>query len=173
MIVKEEIQLEDHLGLVGKVVAKFVPRGTKIDECDEWSDGVMGLISAKNGFKPELGFKFSTYAVKCIRTAIINGHRHRVAKKNKVKCVQLSVDVIDQKENRVNEVDAVDSVNDIWFAIKDKRAKISDDRIEYILKRRLIDGVLLREVGAELHLTRERVRQLQDEGIEAIKDMYS
>lgn len=58
-----------NLGLVLMVVKKYVGRG--ISEEDLIQIGNIGLINAVNTYKPDLEFKFSTYAVTCIRNSIM------------------------------------------------------------------------------------------------------
>ncbi|MGI0534975.1 sigma-70 family RNA polymerase sigma factor [Bacillus pfraonensis] len=50
-----------HKSFAGR--AKSVEHETNLDMDDLVQCGMMGLVKARNGFEPELGFKFSTYAV--------------------------------------------------------------------------------------------------------------
>ncbi len=68
------IKPEEHLGLVGKVVGRYIKDRSPLEDSEEWSDGICGLLKAADKFKPELGFKFSTYAMKCIETEIKSGY---------------------------------------------------------------------------------------------------
>ncbi len=54
----------NNLGLVGSCASKFIGKG--IDYEDLYSSGCVGLIKAADGFREELGFAFSTYAVPSI-----------------------------------------------------------------------------------------------------------
>ena len=54
-------------------VLKKLRQGTELDELI--ADGLYGLVRAIEGFDPERGFKFSTYATTVIRGAIYNGLR--------------------------------------------------------------------------------------------------
>jgi RNA polymerase primary sigma factor len=56
--------------LVPYVIAKFY--GPDYNREDLLQEGLIGLISAVEGFRPELGFQFSTYASWWIRQAINN-----------------------------------------------------------------------------------------------------
>lgn len=54
----------NNLGLVGKCASRFIGKG--IDYEDLYSAGCIGLIRAADGFREDLGFAFSTYAVPSI-----------------------------------------------------------------------------------------------------------
>lgn len=53
-----------NLGLVHSCANRFKGRGIEYD--DLYSAGCLGLVKAANGFNPDLGFQFSTYAVPAI-----------------------------------------------------------------------------------------------------------
>lgn len=54
-------------------VMRKMRQGTELD--DLMADGNMGLIRAVEGFDPDRGFKFQTYATTVVRGAIYNGLR--------------------------------------------------------------------------------------------------
>ncbi|MEG2080785.1 MAG: sigma-70 family RNA polymerase sigma factor, partial [Oscillospiraceae bacterium] len=56
--------IENNLGLVHSCANRFRNKGIEYD--DLYSAGCLGLVKAADGFKPELGFAFSTYAVPAI-----------------------------------------------------------------------------------------------------------
>ena len=56
--------ISDNLGLVHACANRF--RGKGIDYDDLFSAGCLGLVKAADGFRPELGFAFSTYAVPAV-----------------------------------------------------------------------------------------------------------
>ena len=58
-----------NLRLVGKT-ARWYSSITDLETSDLFQDGVIGLIRAVDGFDPEAGFRFSTYATWWIRQAI-------------------------------------------------------------------------------------------------------
>ncbi len=59
-----EKRIEENLGLVRFVCRRFANRG--LDMEDVFQAGCLGLCKAAEGFKEELGFQFSTYAVPLI-----------------------------------------------------------------------------------------------------------
>lgn len=54
----------NNLGLVGSCASRFTGKGVDYD--DLYSAGCVGLIKAADGFRQDLGFAFSTYAVPSI-----------------------------------------------------------------------------------------------------------
>lgn len=54
----------NNMGLVGKCASRFIGKG--VDYEDLYSAGCIGLIKAADGFREDLGFAFSTYAVPSI-----------------------------------------------------------------------------------------------------------
>ncbi|MGB1876555.1 MAG: RNA polymerase factor sigma-32 [Rhodospirillaceae bacterium] len=62
--------IESHLRLVPRIARKFSGYGINVD--DLISEGHIGLMQSVERFKPEKGFRFSTYARWWIRAAILN-----------------------------------------------------------------------------------------------------
>lgn len=60
---REEL-INNNLGLVHSCANRFRNKGIEYD--DLYAAGCLGLVKAADGFKPELGFAFSTYAVPAI-----------------------------------------------------------------------------------------------------------
>lgn len=56
--------VSNNLGLVHSCANRFRSKGLEYD--DLYSAGCLGLVKAANGFNPDLGFAFSTYAVPAI-----------------------------------------------------------------------------------------------------------
>ncbi len=62
--------IESHLRLVPRIARKFSGYGINVN--DLISEGHIGLMQSVERFKPEKGFRFSTYARWWIRAAILN-----------------------------------------------------------------------------------------------------
>lgn len=76
-VIKSDLKLRNNLAernarLVTFVINKFYSKKTKHKELrsDLLQEGHLGLFDAIDGFKPELGFKFSTYATWWIRQSV-------------------------------------------------------------------------------------------------------
>lgn len=65
--------VENNLGLVSSIASKFLNRGTEYEEL--FQIGCLGLAKAAKNFKPELGYKFSTYAVWLIKGELLRYFR--------------------------------------------------------------------------------------------------
>lgn len=63
-LVNRDALISENLGLVHACANRF--RGKGIDYDDLFSAGCLGLVKAADGFRPELGFAFSTYAVPAV-----------------------------------------------------------------------------------------------------------
>ncbi|MBR2175973.1 MAG: sigma-70 family RNA polymerase sigma factor [Clostridia bacterium] len=61
---EREITVSENLGLVHACAGRFRGRGIEYD--DLYQAGCVGLIKAADNFNPDLGYKFSTYAVPVI-----------------------------------------------------------------------------------------------------------
>ena len=158
------INLQDHFGLVGKITSKFVrlQLGQRLDETEEWGDGMVGLVEAGKAFKPELGFKFSTFAYLCIRHAILKGKSYRDSHQRPTYSLDDTITVADKKT--IN-IDAEDLVQTIFQHMQNHRMK-------QVLRRNVMDGVVLKEVGVEMGICDERVRQLRKAGIKQAHTIY-
>jgi RNA polymerase sigma factor (sigma-70 family) len=69
-------KVEDHVGLVYHVVKKYISSLAKPEDTDEFSDGMIGLWKATEGYDPAVG-KFSTYAYRSILNEIKKGREVR------------------------------------------------------------------------------------------------
>ncbi len=71
--------IQDNMGLVFMVARGMNFISTKSGDVMEFQDliseGTLGLIHALERFDPERGFRFSSYAFKCIRFYMLRGHR--------------------------------------------------------------------------------------------------
>jgi DNA-directed RNA polymerase sigma subunit (sigma70/sigma32) len=54
--------------------------------------------------------------------------------------------------------------NEVWEAV----ARLPE-RLQIILKRRFVEGLTLDEIGEEFGLTRARIKQLQDDGLQKMR----
>ncbi|MFM8455066.1 MAG: RNA polymerase sigma factor RpoD/SigA [Gammaproteobacteria bacterium] len=213
--------IEGNLRLVIKVARKYLNKGLSFDDVVE--EGNLGLIKAVEKFDPDLGFKFSTYAIWWIRQGIeraimnqarvvrIPVHIQKTMSKffrkkrdllrhhPEIYAEDAEISELSDKYNLLSEqvlsLDAhigedfdhpyVDNLSDthgdpLWVL---EQGDIKHNILYWlnylpkkqreILVRRF--GLLgyephtLSEVGEEVHLTRERVRQLQMEALARLK----
>ncbi len=98
-IEKDSFILEN-LGLVHSCIGRFKGKGIEYD--DLFSTGCIGLIKAKDAFKPELGFRFSTYAVPVILGEVKKLFRDGGAVKVSRSIKELSLKVVKEKQDYIN-----------------------------------------------------------------------
>ncbi len=83
----------NNLGLVGSCASRFTGKGVDYD--DLYSTGCVGLIKAADGFREDLGFAFSTYAVPSIlgeiRRIFRDGGAVKISRSLKEKARELAV----------------------------------------------------------------------------------
>jgi RNA polymerase sigma factor (sigma-70 family) len=181
------ISVEANLGLVGAVVNRFHARLPNLDRDDMFHAGVVALIDAARLFRPETGFQFSTYATIAISRRVVENMNeqsngisrgkadgyHRRGEKiphpvsmhyESQKGREGVLEIADTRPSPVavaaeNEADAGK------LAGLDSLLSELTERERRVLHLRFVEGVTLREVGEEIGVTRERVRQIETEAI--------
>lgn len=95
----------NNLGLVGSCASRFIGKG--VDYEDLYSAGCVGLIKAADGFREDLGFAFSTYAVPSIlgeiRRIFRDGGTVKISRGLKEKARELAI--IKEKFEKENGVE--------------------------------------------------------------------
>ncbi len=101
----------NNLGLVGSCASRFIGKG--VDYEDLYSAGCVGLIKAADGFREDLGFAFSTYAVPSIlgeiKRIFRDGGAVKISRSLKEKARELAV----AKENYEKENDVEPTVSEL------------------------------------------------------------
>lgn len=93
--------IEENLRLVHSICKRFIGRGIEYD--DLYQAGCIGLIKAADGFKEDLGFCFSTYAVPVIMGEVRRLFRDGGAVKVSRNLKELSLK-INQISNKLTQV---------------------------------------------------------------------
>ncbi len=95
----------NNLGLVGSCASRFMGKG--VDYEDLYSAGCVGLIKAADGFREDLGFAFSTYAVPSIlgeiRRIFRDGGAVKISRSLKEKARKLAI--IKEKFEKENGIE--------------------------------------------------------------------
>lgn len=168
--------INSNMGLVVKIAQVYMTT-YGLDADDLIQAGTEGLITAVDKFKPELGFKFSSYAYPYIKYFIINTINKE--KKDRPDGM-LSLDCKYCEEDTLLDLlvdENADVVNDCYIgevlqlviriaSETDKRGK------DIIFKHYGLDGGLgetLEEVGESYNLTRERIRQIKRNILKKVK----
>ena len=160
------INVREHFGLVGLIVSRLVQLqpGQLMEETEEWGDGMVGLARAKNEFKPELGNKFCTFAYWCIRSEVLRGRAYRARHYTPALSLDAELsneltlhDMLSAPENTTEQVDAKDLINVVFRRIPRNMANV--------LQLRFMQHITLKEIGDELGICKERVRQIEQDGL--------
>lgn len=151
--------LEDHLGLVKSIVCKF--EHTNLMDSDLFGVGCLALVEAHKSYDPNRG-SFSTWATKIIKQSIFDNFK----KNKKIKNIEKENDIIDESKPEFPQK---------LFSIllkEDLNETKTDRQNKKILVDHFINNKTWAEIGREMSLTRERVRQKGLEAIEKIRKKY-
>jgi RNA polymerase primary sigma factor len=141
------------------------------------SDSLLNIIKAADGFDYTRGFKFSTYCTWVLMNNSLRDHGHNKKFYENVSTNldnSIFFDKLDEKQfENVTKVEKEEGINyDILKVLK--LIKQRDDREHFVIVHCF--GLLgtskktLKEISAELNLTKERVRQIRESGVKFIQD---
>lgn len=190
--------VETNLRLVIKIARQYLHKGLSFEDVIE--EGNLGLLKAVDKYDPDLGFKFSTYAVWWIRQAIER------AIMNQGRLIRLPVYIHKAvskalKENRkhrfeqyhafINQIDSLDQLAeqlttdlenpyqnveamDLKQAVLQFLTYLTRQQKAILIARFGLLGqepCTLKEVSARVDLSRERVRQLQVAALKKLRTL--
>ena len=159
--------LRDHEGLIHAVIRREGSGPLSYEEALQ--AGRMGLWRALLGYDPERGTAFSTYAWVAIRRHIRRAATN-VVRDAALRSLLVPLDQARAPLGRVAERSLDENldralVHDALLALV---SQLPDRLRQIIIARYGLDGVLprsLRQLGADLGLSHERIRQLQQEAL--------
>jgi RNA polymerase sigma factor (sigma-70 family) len=135
------------------------------------------MIRAVAAYNPWLGVRFSTYAFTCLLRELT-----RLVQKQTKDRLRQAVSFDDSLPDDTFEAEA----NDAWFQDPDANLgkffapehTLLDDREKRVLSQRFgfnDDGstVTLKDIGNELKISKERVRQLQNSGLGKLREVFA
>ena len=172
-------RLEDHLGLAADFVFRnfgrkqgriLIPkggkpnsRGTPVEDTEEYSIAVEALWAAIEHYDPDTGFKFSTYARRCIRNAFFALYRKRT----------VPLELVDPKTIEVTKENCT-SERDPEALLKPLLADSEDDKEYHKLDKEMmlkhyLEQLTLEEIGRIYGVGKNRVKQRIDRAIATIQ----
>jgi RNA polymerase primary sigma factor len=185
----EDVEAKDklinsNLKFVVSVANSYKGRGLSMS--DLVAEGNIGLMKAYYKFDPKKDVKFISYSVHWIRQSIMEA----LQKRNSIDSEDLPLDYEKQEdgvdedyieaENTPNLVVLIDSLTESTDEREKKQkqalttlfAKLTD-RVRNIIVRYFgidgHDGETLEEIGKTLNLTKERVRQIKEDGMKKLR----
>jgi RNA polymerase primary sigma factor len=177
--------ITSNLKFVVSVANSYKGRGLSLS--DLVAEGNMGLLKAYTKFNPKVDVKFISYSVYWIRQSILEA----LEKRNGINGEELPLDYEKQEENVDDDyLEADNTPNLVNEFVEDD----ADGEMERISKQRqalnmLFDGLTerekniivryfglgknkaetLEEIGNTLNLTKERVRQIKEDGMKKLR----
>lgn len=183
-----EQMITQNIPLVVHIAKGYCGKGVDFD--DLVSEGSLGLMQAVDRFDPSLG-KFSTYAVFWIRQKLnraLSNHSRTIrlpcyvvtalnkagwqpeGNKTLEHAASVRCESLDSEEAREvaapNKDDKPEQT--VLAALQDALFTLPK-RDRYIISQRFFQDKTLEEVGTQLGLTRERVRQLQNRALKRLR----
>jgi RNA polymerase primary sigma factor len=176
LMIVEKIRCQlvnSNLRLVHSIARKFSSQHSVFD--DLTSDGCMILLGAIDRFDYSRGFRFSTYA-----THSIKRHFYRVWKmrqQQKDRFPNTASEILSEIPNATADEHVWDNPELVVSTLLASAESILDAREQQIilsrygLKSSTSVGHTLREIAAEMGLSKEGVRQLQLKALEKLRDL--
>lgn len=121
---EREVTVSENLGLVHACAGRFRGRGIEYD--DLFQAGCIGLIKAADHFDPELGYKFSTYAVPVIIGEIKRMFRDGGAVKVSRGLKELGLKINRETEAFIKESGREPTVNELSEKLSEKPELITE-----------------------------------------------
>jgi RNA polymerase sigma factor (sigma-70 family) len=165
--------VRSNLRLVSNLSRKFSSSFGEIDEFS--SDGSMILLGAIDRFDYSRKLRFSTYATHSIQRHFFRTWKVRQRRKERFpSAVSELLSEVPERDSQVRVCDDPESVvRELMLQAKE----VLDDREYQIVGHRFgigglnPDGQTLREIAAELGISKERVRQLQMKALDKLREL--
>lgn len=133
-----------------------------IDKMQLIERGYLSLINSVDGFDPWLGYRFSTYACNSITRSFFN----------RAQIVRHTIPIEDVDDIGIK---VADEEHELWLERMDVllQSDSLSPKEKEVLNYRFHEKLTLKEVGVIWGLTKERVRQIQNEALSKLKEDLS
>jgi len=164
--IREHI-VQQNLGLAYSMMSRFNTH--LIDEDDLLSDAMLGLTRAVDRFNPWRGYRFSTYACNVIVRALMRrGKRER----NRRRLFPVQYDVSFERPETLPDTERELYVERLSQVLQDNIGQLTDLETRVLSQRfkgERQDRLTFQEIGEEVGLSKERVRQIQNIAIRKLR----
>lgn len=154
-----------NIGLAVKIAKRFFNRSPRRSNLDILQQAMFGLFMASKRFDPERGTKFSTFATPYIRGYILQLGRTKRDKRNDA---AVSLHLSHEQPLVQGSEEGID-VDDFLGRAMDNLS----EREKFIVKMRYglseHGCMTLKEIGDRVHLSRERIRQIENVALKKMR----
>lgn len=160
---------EENIPLARYIVKKISQR-MNIDYQLLESEGMYALLRASKGFRPSLGYAFSTYASRAIHNATMTVAKRELRYQGHAQLTDAT-----PTPRRQSLFDKVADAEELeqQMAWLNKFLSTLSDRDRRIMAMRFNEGCTFRDIAEATGLSRERVRQIVDRTIDRIRRSWS
>lgn len=155
-----------NLGLTFKMLSRFP--STETDRDDLLGDAMFALARAVDHFNPWRGYRFSTYACNVIARALMR----RSKKETRYRRMFPVISEIPLEQADREDAEAELYSERLHHTMDENLGSLTDLESEVIRKRFPMDNrpqSTFRQIGAEIGLSKERIRQIQESALNKLK----
>lgn len=147
----QEINLEDYFNLVRKLVIPYIRHRPSIEirDSEEFAEGLLFLVKARNYFDPKMNFKFSTYAYHYVKFGLMTWKRKNPHWDNELPSDELFI--APEEPEQQEELEFFKSLVDLFEDDDEKK-------LHTIFKLKL-EGLTYLEIGERIGCTKQNVAQ--------------
>ena len=160
--------MEENLGLAYSMIRRF--KCHELDHDDLVSDALFALARAAEQFNPWQGYRFSTYACTAIARALINRSKRGLSYRRRF---PFRHDVSFELSERVDTQTEL-YVERLRRALAENLGDLNELETAILTQRYPLDHApqsTLGEIGRAIGLSKERVRQIQNNALHKLRDV--
>jgi RNA polymerase primary sigma factor len=160
-----------HLGLAAMAAKKSAAiEGVPVQDSEAFGDACVALVRCSQRFDPERGYQFSTFALTSCLNAVMSGWYLRSGRRRKgfdevnFVSIEATGDVAERGQLDSIASDRVEKVREAIAALPERKRFVIEQRMA---------GKLLSELGEVLGVSKERVRQIEEQCLSELRRLLS